>query len=144
MNFNPSRGPCQGGPIFPFLFILAIEGLGRYLKATRHGVYINNLFLYSNDLHITHQQFVDDIILISLPTVNESMTLKYIFNDFMEASGTLINGENVIFISLIPMRLSKDTLVTQNQHSPILILRSTSYGDLLTFGMLTWNFTKDT
>lgn len=32
MNFNPSRGLCQGNPISPFLFILAVEGLGRYLK----------------------------------------------------------------------------------------------------------------
>lgn len=42
---------------------------------------------------ITHQQFVDDIMLFYQATLKEVQNIRDILNTFMEASGTKINNE---------------------------------------------------
>ena len=61
-TFNPSRGLRQGDPISPFIFILVVEGLGRYFKSTVLSSQIKGLPPWGNDISITQQQFVDDIM----------------------------------------------------------------------------------
>eukprot|EP00253_Pinus_taeda_P010222 PITA_10222 len=92
-TFKASRGIRQGNPISPFLFILAAEGLGRYLKQERVVGNIKGLRLWGNDLPITHQQFVDDIMLFGEPTVWEVRNLKRTLDLFAEASGMEINKD---------------------------------------------------
>eukprot|EP00253_Pinus_taeda_P008610 PITA_08610 len=92
-TFKASRGIRQGDPISPFLFILAAEGLGRYLKQERVDGNIKGLRLWGNDLPITHQQFVDDIMLFGEPTVREVRNLKKALDLFAEASGMEINKD---------------------------------------------------
>ena len=70
-TFNASRGIRQGDPLSPFLFILAAEGLGRYIKKERAANKIKGLKLWGNELPLTHQQFVDDIMLFGEPIVKE-------------------------------------------------------------------------
>lgn len=62
-TFNPTRALRQGDPLSPFLFIIAIEGLGRYIKKEAQGSRFKGLRIWGNDLAITHQKFVDDIML---------------------------------------------------------------------------------
>eukprot|EP00253_Pinus_taeda_P023411 PITA_23411 len=92
-TFKASRGIRQGNPISPFLFILAAEGLGRYLKQERIADNIKGLRLWGNELPITHQQFVDDIMLFGEPTVREVRNLKMALDLFAEASGMEINKD---------------------------------------------------
>eukprot|EP00253_Pinus_taeda_P008885 PITA_08885 len=92
-TFKASRGIRQGDPISPFLFILAAEGLGRYLKQERITGNIKGLRLWGNELPITHQQFVDDIMLFREPTVREVRNLKKALDLFAEASGMEINKD---------------------------------------------------
>eukprot|EP00253_Pinus_taeda_P019798 PITA_19798 len=92
-TFKASRGIRQGDPISPFLFILAAEGLGRYLKQERIIDNIKGLRLWGNELPITHQQFVDDIMLFGEPTVREVRNLKKALDLFAEAYGMEINKE---------------------------------------------------
>eukprot|EP00253_Pinus_taeda_P015937 PITA_15937 len=92
-TFKASRGIRQGDPISPFLFILATEGLGRYLKKERVTDNIKGLRLWGNELPITHQQFVDDIMLFGEPTIREVRNMKKVLDLFAEASGMEINKE---------------------------------------------------
>eukprot|EP00253_Pinus_taeda_P006633 PITA_06633 len=92
-TFKASRGIRQGNPISPFLFILATEGLGRYLKQERIADNIKGLRLWGNELPITHQQFVDDIMLFGEPIVREVRNLKRVLDLFAEASGMEINKD---------------------------------------------------
>eukprot|EP00253_Pinus_taeda_P009202 PITA_09202 len=98
-TFTASRGIRQGDPLSPFLFILAAEGLGRFIKKEREANIIKGLKLWGNNLPLTHQQFVDDIMLFGEPTVKEVKHLRRILDLFAEASGLEINRDkSCVFI----------------------------------------------
>ncbi len=67
--FIPSRGLRQGDPLFPFLFIIMMEGLGGAIKQAQSSGKIKGLQLTDNGQALTHQQFVDDTMLQGLPIV---------------------------------------------------------------------------
>eukprot|EP00253_Pinus_taeda_P019943 PITA_19943 len=92
-TFNATRGIRQGDPISPFFFILAAEGLGRYFKKELRERKIKGLRLWGNNFPITHQQFVDDIMLFCEVSINEVRGVKRILELFMEALGMEINKE---------------------------------------------------
>eukprot|EP00253_Pinus_taeda_P026517 PITA_26517 len=91
--FSASRGLRQGDPLSPFLFILAAEGLGRFIKKERETGKIKGLKLWGHNLCLTHQQFVDDIMLFGEPTVKEVKHLRNFLDIFAEASGLEINKD---------------------------------------------------
>eukprot|EP00253_Pinus_taeda_P003073 PITA_03073 len=98
-TFSATRGLRQGDPLSPFLFILAVEGLGRFIKKEREADKIKGLKLWGNNLCLTHQQFVDDIMLFGEPTVKEVKHLRKILDLFAEASGLEINRDkSCVFI----------------------------------------------
>lgn len=92
-NFNATRGLRQGDPLSPFLFIIAAEGLERYFKKEPRYRKIKGLKPWGNNLPITHQQFVDDIMLFCALSLREVKRVKQILDLFMEASGTEINKD---------------------------------------------------
>eukprot|EP00253_Pinus_taeda_P036396 PITA_36396 len=92
-TFNASRGLRQGDLISLFLFIIAVEGLGRYIKKELRERKIKGLRIWGNNLPITHQQFVDDIMLFCAVSLKEVKRIKGILNLFMEASVTQIKKE---------------------------------------------------
>eukprot|EP00253_Pinus_taeda_P036048 PITA_36048 len=98
-TFTASRGIRQGDPLSPFLFILATEGLGRFIKKEREANRIKGLKLWGNNLPLTHQQFVDDIMLFGEPTVKEVKHLRRNLDLFVDASGLEINRDkSCVFI----------------------------------------------
>eukprot|EP00253_Pinus_taeda_P006547 PITA_06547 len=92
-TFKATRGIRKGDPLSPFLFILAAEGLGRYFKKYLRERKIKRLRLWGNNLPITHQQFVDEIMLFCEVSIKEVRGVKRILDLFMEASGMEINKE---------------------------------------------------
>ena len=67
--FQVSRGIRQGDPLSPFLFIIAAEGLGRMLKKLRIENKIRGLSLNADLEPQTHQQFLDDTMLMEPSSV---------------------------------------------------------------------------
>ena len=61
--FTPSRGLRQGDPLSHFLFILAADDLGRLVKAQVSKEQIKGLRICRDDIPVSHQQFVDDVML---------------------------------------------------------------------------------
>ena len=92
-NFNATRGIRQGDPLSLFLFIIAAEGLGILLKNRRVGNKIQGLSLTDGMDPQTHQQFIDDNMLMGPSSVQEARGIKDCLNTFLEASGLEINKE---------------------------------------------------
>jgi len=99
--FNITRGLRQGDPLSPFLFIIAAEGLGRMIKAHLAERKLQGLKLWGPQLPLTHQQFVDDILLFGMATLQECKAIINILDIFKAASGTEINNDksNVYFFN---------------------------------------------
>lgn len=70
--FSPSRGLGQGDSISPILFFTMVECLGRYINhLIDHGC-IHGLFPSSISKASSHEQFVDDMILMGIAIVKEA------------------------------------------------------------------------
>jgi len=91
--FNATRGLIQGDPLSPFLFILVVEGLGRYIEEKVQSEQYIGLRLWGNDLPLTHQQFIDDIIMYGQASLKEARKIMEILSDFTSTSGTEINKD---------------------------------------------------
>ena len=91
--FSPSRGIKQGDPLPLFLFILAVEGLSRLIKAQVGQGRIRGLSFYEVMDKQTHQKFVDDTMLMEHPSVQEERAFKTSLVTFAKASGLEVNPE---------------------------------------------------
>jgi len=89
--FTPSRGIRQGDPLSPFIFVLAAEGLGRLIKLRIQEKRLKGLTLHRGSETQSHQQFVDDTMLMAHPAVQEAKELKRTLKLFAEASGMEAN-----------------------------------------------------
>jgi hypothetical protein len=75
-----------------------VEGLGKALKAAVASNNIKGLIFFGDDLLISHQQFIDDTMLMGVPFICESKTIKKVLFDFMDASSTSMNqGKSQLF-----------------------------------------------
>jgi hypothetical protein len=68
-----------------------VEGLGRYIKESIQNGSLQGLNLHGLQPAASHNQFVDDTMLLNTPTSQEVGKLRSILNDFNEASGTSFN-----------------------------------------------------
>ena len=69
--FIPSGGIRQGDPLSPFLFVIMAEGLGRSLAKAKQQNQLKGIKPVHQGPTVTHQQFVDDTMLMGAPIVQE-------------------------------------------------------------------------
>jgi len=96
--FTRSCGLRQGDPLSPFLFIMAAESLGRLVKAQVSKDQIKGLRICGKDIPVSHQQFVDDVMLYGQATLKEAQRIIKSLSQFSRASRMEINkGKSEVF-----------------------------------------------
>ena len=96
----------------PFLFIIAAEGLGRMLKNTCTENKLRGICLHADVEPKTHQQFVDDMMLMGPSTIQEARGLKEGSDIFLEASGLKINkDESQVYFFNTPKITKRNILI---------------------------------
>ena len=115
--FSATRGIRQGDPLSPFLFIIIAEGLGRLLRDMQNSGQIKGLNLCENQPAQTHQQFVDDNMLMGPSSVQESRGIKKGLDLFLLASGLEINKEKSQVFFLNTSRVAKRNILRILQFS---------------------------
>ena len=103
-TFQPSRGIRQGDPLSPFLFILMAEGLSRLIVSQVVRGEIRGLKVHDGMRSQTHQQFVDNTMLMGNPSFQESQSFKNSLNLFAKASCLAVNPNKsqVPFVNTTP------------------------------------------
>ena len=103
--FKPSRGITQGDPMSHFLFILMVEGMSKLIQTHAIGGEIRGLSLHEGMEKQTHQQFMDDTILMGHPSVQEACAFKKSLTLFAKAYGLAINSKKyqVFFLNMAPI-----------------------------------------
>ena len=109
--FSATRGIRQGDPLSPFLFIIIAEGLGRLLRDMQNSGQIKGLNLCENQPAQTHQQFVDDNMLMGPSSVQEARGIKKGLDLFLLASGLEINKEKSQVFFLNTSRVAKRNIL---------------------------------
>ena len=90
---KPSRGIRQGDPLSPFLFIIMAEGLGRSISTLREDNSIRGLRGNNEGASHSHQQFVDNTMLMGYPSVQEASRFRKCLDQFGNASGLEVNAQ---------------------------------------------------
>ena len=103
--FQPSRGIRQGDPLSSFLFILMEEGMSCLIQTQAGNGELRGLKFHDRMDPQTHQQFVDDTMLMGNPSVQEARSFKRSLNLFAKASGLAFNANKsqVFFMNTTPI-----------------------------------------
>ena len=103
-TFQPSRCIRQGDLLSPFLFILMAEGLSRLIAAQAGHGEIRGVKAHEGAPPQTHQQFIDDTMLMGHLSVQEALIFKNSMYLFARASGLMVNPNKsqVLFVNTIP------------------------------------------
>ena len=102
-HFQPHLGHKTGRSSLPLPLYSHVEGLGHMISQARLQGSLRGLKIH-NHSPITHQQFMDNNLLMGHPCVQESKTFKRIISTFSKASSMTINQEKLeIFFFNTPL-----------------------------------------
>ncbi|VFQ85765.1 unnamed protein product [Cuscuta campestris] len=112
-GFFPMKcGVKQGDPLSPLLFILALEGLTRFLNF-QHSIGRISSFSSGRTPTPSHLLYADDIIIFTKADCRNLLRVKTILSSFMEASGQAINLNKSQAIVHDKMRLEQKRAITR-------------------------------
>ncbi|XP_026384998.1 uncharacterized protein LOC113280606 [Papaver somniferum] len=98
--FFPSRGIRQGGPLSPYLFILAMESFSGYLAYYEDNDTLTGMNISCSAPKINHLLFADDCILFCKSNQAHTSKLLQVINHFSSCSGQIINfNKSALFFS---------------------------------------------
>ena len=92
--FGSFRGPRQGDPLSPFLFLLIMEVLSCILKKTEEGSLIQCFHVGPNNstgIRISHLLFADDTILFCDASREQILSIRLVLTCFQAFTGLKMN-----------------------------------------------------
>ena len=92
--FNSSRGPHQGDPLSPLLFLMIMEVLSRLLKRTENGGFLCGFKVGSHrhgGIHISHLLFANDTILFCDASRDRLLYVRMVLIFFEAITGLKVN-----------------------------------------------------
>lgn len=98
-NVLPQRGLRQGDPLSPYLFLLVKDVLSRLIQKEINNHQLAGMKINRHCPTLSHILFADDALLFIRAELNECCVIKNILKQYGDASGQLINFENLVFSS---------------------------------------------
>src|SRR3954466_13348972 len=92
-QFKPTRGIRQGDPIFPYLFLIAAEGLSCLLKSSYESSSLSGIKVAPSAPSINHLLFADYSLLLFKASVEGSVAVSNLLNTYCGASGQRVNHD---------------------------------------------------
>jgi len=100
-EFPLKRGLRQGGPLSPFLFLLAAEGLNIMIKSVvENNLYTGYAVGASNSVVVSHLQFVDDMLLLGTKSWANVRALREVLTLFADMSGLKMNFHKSLMVGI--------------------------------------------
>ncbi|KAL5553040.1 hypothetical protein UlMin_040441 [Ulmus minor] len=98
-NFTPKRGLRQGDPLYPYLFIIAMEVLSRLIQQKVDSGLISGFKISRHTPALHHLFFADDVFLLGKCTFNEASQFKDCLDRLYHWSGQSFNAlkSNIFF-----------------------------------------------
>lgn len=91
-EFRLERGLRQGGPLSPFLFLIAVEGISILMnRAINQGLYVPKEIGRHRE-NVSHLQFANDTIFLGKESVENVWFLKRFLRVLEFASGLKVNS----------------------------------------------------
>ena len=89
--FKGARGVRQGDPLSPYLFVIVMNALSKFLDAAA----MHEVFLYHpkcKKVHLTHLCFADDLLIFTKGDVESVIGVQKVLQLFYSYSGLQINN----------------------------------------------------
>ena len=81
----------QGGPLSPFIFLIATEGIAGIVRQAEENMLVESIEVEEGRVKVSMLQYADDTIFMCKASIQSVLTLKEILKCFELASGLKVN-----------------------------------------------------
>lgn len=108
---KPARGIRQGDPIYPYLFIISVEGLSPLLRKYETKQWIRRIKICRKTPMVTHILFADYSYFFCKTDTNEAMKVLELLEVYEKVSGQWVNkSKSSIFFSTIVIQYNRQLI----------------------------------
>lgn len=89
-NFRPNKGPGQGDPLLPYLFVLCMEKLALLIQEKFHNDQWQSVRISKNGPQVSHLFFTNDCLLFTGAKISQVRLVQQVLDDFCKALGVRV------------------------------------------------------
>lgn len=115
-EFKIKKGLCQGDPLSPFLFILAVEALNVAFLEAKNKKIFRGIHVGKNKIYISHLQFANDALIIGEWSIENARNLFRLLRCFHMALGLKINFAKSKLFGIGVAKSDVDQMATTLNH----------------------------